>query len=33
MAGLVVVVKNKEEQGTTMLTNTTDGQVPTGVCG
>jgi hypothetical protein len=29
----VVVVKNKEEQGTTMATHTIDGQIPTGACG
>ncbi len=33
MATPIVVVKNKEEQGTTMATNTTDGQLPTSACG
>jgi hypothetical protein len=29
----IVVVKSKEEQGTTMATITTDGQLPTSGCG
>jgi hypothetical protein len=33
MTALVVVVKKKEEQGTTMAIDTTDGQIPTGACG
>jgi hypothetical protein len=32
MAALVVAIKNKEEQGTTMATDTTNGQISTGVC-
>jgi len=33
MAAPVVVVKSKEEQGTTMATDTTDGQILTGAYG
>jgi len=33
MAAPVVTVKSKEEQGTTMATDATDGQIPTGACG
>jgi hypothetical protein len=33
VAPIVIVVKNKEEQGTTMATSTTYGQIPTGACG
>jgi len=33
MAAFVVVVKNKEEQGTTMAIDTTNGQIPTGAYG
>jgi hypothetical protein len=33
MAAPVVAVKSKEEQGTTMATNTTNGQIPTGAYG
>jgi hypothetical protein len=33
MTAPVVAVKSKEEQGTTMATDTTDGQIPTGAYG
>ncbi len=33
MAALVVVVKSKEEQGTTMAIDTTNAQIPTGAYG
>ncbi len=33
MAAFVVVVKSKEEQGTTMAIDTTNGQIPTGAYG
>ncbi len=33
MATLVVAIKSKEEQGTSMATDTTDGQIPTGAYG
>jgi hypothetical protein len=33
MATLVIVVKSKEEQGTTMATDITDGQIPTSAYG
>ncbi len=33
MAAPVVAVKSKEEQGTTMATDTRDGQIPTGAYG
>jgi hypothetical protein len=32
MAALVVAVKNKEEQRTTMAIDTTNGQIPSSVC-
>ncbi len=33
MVAPVVVIKSKEEQGTTMATNTTNGQIPISACG
>jgi hypothetical protein len=33
MATLVVAIKSKEEQGTTMAIDTTDGQIPIGAYG
>jgi hypothetical protein len=33
MAAPIVAVKNKEEQGTTMAIDTTDGQIPIGAYG